>query len=144
MKRLITVIILVFALNSCLYAQQRHHQCKVKHVKVKVPTPIIFEFEPYPVPLDSVDHHIFDEVIVIGKVFGVKQTKKEASLFLGANWPNQRLTVILDRAKTRLLAKGINGKTITVTGKIFNENDREGGKPLIYVRFLDFIKVASN
>jgi hypothetical protein len=142
MKYLITFIILMFALKPCLYAQQRHPPRKVKQVKVKFPTPIIFEFDPYPVPSDSVNQNIFQTVIVTGKVFGLKQKPKEVLLFLGADWPNQRLIVILDKAETKILAKGIKGKSVTVTGKIFTEGDRKNGKPVMYVSFPESIRVA--
>ncbi len=143
MKCLITVLCLMLAFQSHLHAQQKqkHHPHKAKHVIGRSPTPIIFEFDPFPIPLDSVSRHIFDEVIVTSPVSGLRQTPKEVYLFLGADSPNQRLIVILDSPETRRLAKGLKGKTVTVTGKLFTDNDRDDGKPVMYVSFQDFIKI---
>jgi hypothetical protein len=63
---------------------------------------------------------------------------------LGVPFPNQLLTVVLEVADSKRLAKSLKGKVIAVTGKLFTYNDQNDGKPIMYINFPEFIKVVKN
>jgi hypothetical protein len=94
MKRLLVTAILSVALLPCSNAQ---HSAKVEvnHTQVKFPPPV-FECDPYPVSIDSLSKYIFEAVIVTGKVYGLKVTKQQTLLYLGAAFPNHLLMVVLE------------------------------------------------
>ncbi len=138
---MIAALLIVFLPTSWA---QHHKKAKVKQTNVKFPPPIIFEFDPYPVSIDSVSQHLYEEVIVTSKVYGLEITKKHTLLYLGASFPIQQLTVILMDANSKRLAKNLKGKTVSVTGKLFTDNDRDDGKPIMYINFPHLLKIVQN
>jgi hypothetical protein len=80
------------------------------------------------IELSSLINHIGDEVTVSGKVYGFKDLGSLVLLNVGAAYPNQPLTVVL-RGKAKELATKVDGKQITITGKISEYK----GKPQIEV-----------
>jgi hypothetical protein len=133
MKRLLVTVILSVALLP--YANAQHPtNVKVKHAQVRFPPPV-FEFDPCPVSIDSLSKHIFEAVIVSGKVYGFKITKQQTLLYLGAAYPTHLLMVVLKEAESKRLARSLKGKVIAVTGKLFTDNDRDDGRPVMYINF---------
>jgi|GEM_PF-6198891 hypothetical protein len=143
MKHL-TFIVLALFLASYSSTAQNHKLGTVKKrsVKVRFPPPIIFECDPYFVPIDSISKHIYDEVTTEGKVYDYKVLKNKSLLYLGAPYPNQLLIVILKGHDVKNLYRGLNNATVRVTGKIFTENDKTNSKPVMYVTFPTYIEVA--
>jgi hypothetical protein len=73
--------------------------------------------------------HLGEHVEVSGKVYGFKALEGLTLVNLGAEYPNQLLTVVL-RGEAANLASAIDGKVIRVTGKV----EMYKGKPEIVVR----------
>jgi hypothetical protein len=121
---------------------QHHKKTRAKPIHVVFPPPIIFELDPYPLPIDSVSKHIYEAVIVTSKVYGLKSNKKQTLLYLGAAFPSQNLTVILRDTDTKRLAKNLKGKRVSVTGKLFRENDLDDGRPVMYISDPHFLKIV--
>jgi len=143
MKHLVLIILALFLVTFRSTAQiHKLGTVKKRRVKVKFPPPIIFEFEPHYVPIDSISKHVFDEVITEGKVYGYKVLKNKSLLYLSSPYPNQLLIVILEGNNVKNLYRGLKNKTVRVTGKIFNENDKRDGKPVMYVTFPTYIEVV--
>jgi len=80
------------------------------------------------IELSSLASHIGDEVTVSGKVYGFKDLGSMVLVNVGAVYPNQLLTVVL-RGKAKAIAKEVDGKQITIIGKISEYK----GKPQIEV-----------
>jgi len=70
--------------------------------------------------------------------------KKRTLLYWGAPFPNQLLTVVLDDADSKRLAKTWKGKVIAVAGKLFTDNDQHDGKTIMSINFPESIKVVKN
>jgi hypothetical protein len=142
MKHLTLIILALFLASYRSKAQTpKAETVKKGRVKVKFPPPIIFECDPYFVPIDSISKHIYDEVTTEGKVYDYKVLKNKSLLYLGAPYPNQLLTVILKGHDVKNMYKGLRNKTVRITGKIFTENDKTNGKPVMYVTFPTYIEV---
>lgn len=80
--------------------------------------------EPAPAPPKLIDikdvaNHRNELVTVTAKVFGTKDITSMILVNLGAAYPDSPLTVVL-KGDTRSLAEGLDGKTITVTGKVID------------------------
>ena len=131
---------MIILLTGYQFAAAQNRTTRHRNVKLRFPTPIIFEFDPYPLPLDSVGKHIFDEVIITDTVYSVRANKRYTLLEFGARYPNQSLTVVVKNQVAHHLSKPLKGKIISVTGKLLIEDDRNDGRPIIYVDFVDFIK----
>lgn len=139
------LLIIAFLSVTFLPSGRAQHpkKVKVKHTHVKFPRPI-FEFEPFPIATDSIRKHLYEVVIITDKVYGLKVLDKHTLLYLGASYPHQRLTVILKDQETRRLAKSIKGKTVSVTGKLFTDNNLDDGKPIMYISSPYLINVQTN
>jgi hypothetical protein len=140
MKRLFITAILLVALLPHSNAQHSK-KVRAKQAQLKFPPPV-FEFDPYPVSIDSLSKYIFEAVIVTDKVYGLKVTKQQTLLYLGAAFPNHLLMVVLEDAERKRLAKGLKGKTVSVTGKIFTENNRDDGRPVMYINLPYLLKIV--
>lgn len=100
-----------------------------------------------PMPIDSLAAHVGEDVTVCSKVFGVSTTKGEkplTSLSLGAESPNQKLTVIIFQ-KTMARISGnpkehFAQKDVCVTGTIQLYHDK---LQIVAVR-PDQIKISVN
>lgn len=84
-----------------------------------------------PVKIATADaaKHVNDYVVVTDKVYGVKDLGSLTLVNLGAAYPDQLMTVVL-RDGARELGSSLDGKTITVTGKV----ELYRGKPEIVVK----------
>ncbi|GGH70074.1 hypothetical protein HNQ91_002938 [Filimonas zeae] len=112
-------------LNSVLKGQ------KAVPVKVKPVTPVRPQQPGVAtrIALKDVANAVGKQVVVSGKVFSAKDIGRMLLLNIGAAHPNQLLTVALQgKAKTSFTGN-LNGKTITVTGKVILFK----GKPEIIV-----------
>lgn len=69
------------------------------------------------IQLSEIGQHIDQTVTVSGKVFGTKDVKSMILVNVGANYPNQPLTVVL-KSGAKSLASKLDGKEITVTGEV--------------------------
>ena len=83
------------------------------------------------IPIDSVSNYIGKTVKVCDKVYGThvsKGEKKTTSLNLGANFPNQKLTVVIfegDLSKFSYKPEiFLKDKNVCVTGKIITYKDK--------------------
>jgi hypothetical protein len=61
--------------------------------------------------------YINREMAVVGRVFGHVQTGNHIEVYVGDNYPNQFITIVL-KGNTQKFAAGIDGKTITIAGNI--------------------------
>jgi hypothetical protein len=68
-------------------------------------------------------NHYDEQVTVTAKVFGTKDFSSMVLVNLGAAYPNSPLTVVL-RGDAKSLASDLDGKTITVTGKVVKYKDK--------------------
>jgi hypothetical protein len=71
---------------------------------------------------DAGDHYD-EKVVVTAKVFGIKDFSSMVLVNLGAAYPDSPLTVVL-RGDAKGLASELDGKTITVTGKVMKYKDK--------------------
>lgn len=69
------------------------------------------------VALKELKAHIGKQLGTEGKVFGYKNFGSMVLLNVGAAYPNQLLTVVL-RGKAKSIASKVDGKEITVMGKV--------------------------
>ena len=84
---------------------------------------------PVTIDIREVGKYVNQYVTVRSFVFGVRDMGSFSLVNLGAEYPNQLLTVVL-RGDAKALAGGLLGKTITVTGDVEMYRD----KPEIVVR----------
>jgi len=77
------------------------------------------------------------KVKVEGKVYGVKDIGSMVLVNLGAAYPNQLLTIAL-KGDTKQLASQIEGKTISVEGKVIDFK----GKPEIVITESQYLKIV--
>ncbi len=91
------------------------------------------------ITLDNVSKHIGDSITICGKVAGIRyfENSKDQPTFLniGANYPDQKITVVI-RGETRKLftrkIEDLNNKEICITGRITLYKERAQiviGKP---------------
>src|SRR6202000_3333378 len=85
------------------------------------------------VPAKTIDvkdaaSHLNENVTVTAKVYGTKDFGSMVLVNLGAAYPDTPLTVVL-RGDAKSLGSSLEGKTITVTGKVVKYK----GKPEIVV-----------
>jgi hypothetical protein len=85
--------------------------------------------QPVKIDIKDVSKYVNQYVTVSALVYGIKNMGSFSLVNLGAEYPNQLLTVVL-RGDAKALAGGLLGKTITVTGDV--ELYKE--KPEIVVR----------
>ena len=90
------------------------------------------------IPLENLKAHTGEQAGTDGMVYGYKDFGSMVLLNVGAAYPNQPLTVVL-RGKAKLLAKEVNGKKITILGKI----SEYMGKPQIEVSDLKMITIKA-
>jgi hypothetical protein len=83
---------------------------------------------PVAIDIKDVANHMDQVVTVSGTVFGFKALSGLTLVNLGAAYPDQLLTVVL-KGEAIAIANGLDGKTITVTGKV----ELYKGKPEIVV-----------
>ena len=83
------------------------------------------------IPIDSVSNYIGKTVKVCDKVYGThvsKGEKKTTSLNLGANFPNQKLTVVIFEGDLSMFSYKpeifLKDKNVCVTGKIITYKDK--------------------
>jgi hypothetical protein len=67
--------------------------------------------------------HYGEQVTVTAKVFGTRDFGSMVLVNLGAAYPNSPLTIVL-RGDAKSLGSGVEGKTITVTGKVEQYKDK--------------------
>jgi hypothetical protein len=84
---------------------------------------------------DAVNHYD-EQITVTAQVFGTKDFGSMVLVNLGAAYPDSPLTVVL-RGDAKSLGGGLEGKTVTVTGKVVRYRD----KPEIVVTDKDQLKV---
>jgi hypothetical protein len=85
--------------------------------------------EAYPtIALEDAAQHIGEEVRVTAQIYGYKELGDMTLANLGAEYPNQLLTVVF-KGDTNGMAKDLNGKRIVLRGKI----EMYKGKPEIIV-----------
>ncbi|WP_214226728.1 S1/P1 nuclease [Pedobacter sp. B4-66] len=87
------------------------------------------------VKLADLKNSVGKNVIVTGKVFSLKDIKSMVLVNVGAAHPNQLLTLAL-KGNAKKLADKINGKTITIQGRVTMFK----GKPEMVVNEPDLIK----
>ena len=86
------------------------------------PSVSISEAAPAPpilIDMKDIAKHRNESVTVTAKVFGTKDIAGMVLVNLGAAYPDSPLTVVL-KGDTRSLGVGIDGKTITVSGKVMD------------------------
>jgi hypothetical protein len=75
------------------------------------------------IDVNDAANHYDEQVAVTAKVFGTKDFGSMVLVNLGAAYPDSPLTVVL-RGDAKSLGSGLEGKTITVTGKIVKYKDK--------------------
>jgi hypothetical protein len=82
-------------------------------------TPAVAESNKIFVNIDIKDaaKHIGESVSIIAGVYSYKELANMTLVNLGAEYPNQLLTIVL-KGTVRSLAKDVNGKTLNVKGKL--------------------------
>jgi nuclease S1 len=85
--------------------------------------------EPVKIDIRDAASHVDENVVVSGRVYGYKALDGLTLVNVGAAYPNQLLTLVL-RGDAKDIAPGLDGKVITVAGKI----ELYKGKPEIAVR----------
>jgi hypothetical protein len=79
-------------------------------------------------PLNEVSQHIGEDVHVCGKIYGYKEFSGLTLLNMGADYPNQLLTIVL-KGEANKEYSGLKGKEVCVSGKLQDYK----GKPEIIV-----------
>jgi hypothetical protein len=142
MKYLLVVAFVMFG----IYKSSAQNTIKTTHKsantsRIKFPPPIMPDSPP--ISIDSASKYLFNWVtITAAKVYGYHVLKHETRLYLGADYPNQLLTVVLTNPETRRLARNLKNKVISVRGRILTDNDRLIGKPIMPVVDTSFIKIV--
>jgi hypothetical protein len=78
---------------------------------------------PKQIAITDAANHYDEQVIVTAKVFGTKDFGSMVLVNLGAAYPDSPLTVVL-RGDAKSLGTDLDGKTITVTGKVVKYRDK--------------------
>jgi hypothetical protein len=115
MKRFAFLIFLLTVLVSCTWAQ--------KVVLSPPPNAHYWGERLSAVGIDSVNQHIGDTIKTTGKIFGYKVINNKAIIYLGAAYPDQKLTVVLTgNAKEFLYAQiHLNINAISGAGYLKNK-----------------------
>jgi hypothetical protein len=83
---------------------------------------------PQEIDVRSAPQHLGEDVLVCAQVFGQKTFSTMTLVNLGADYPNQLLTVVL-KEEAKQVYPDLDGKNVCVSGKLENYK----GKPQIIV-----------
>jgi S1/P1 Nuclease len=78
---------------------------------------------PKTIELADAAKHINEYVTLSAKIYGYKTLESMTLVNMGAAYPDQLLTVVL-RGDAKEAYKGLDGQTVTVTGKLVNYKDK--------------------
>lgn len=89
------------------------------------------------IPVEDAARHIDENVNITAKVYSYKELANMTLVNLGAEYPNQLLTVVL-KGDTKALSKGIDNKMLNIKGKL----EMYKGKPEIVITDARQIKIV--
>jgi hypothetical protein len=116
-------------LNHLLYDPS----VKITSVKLLPPPPLKVQSVPHEstilIKLNDISNHIGQTIQTTGKVYSHKELGSFILINVGADYPNQLLTIVL-RGDAKSVAKDIDGKVVRVTGRVIDYK----GKPEIEIR----------